>query len=104
MSQLPAYYGVEIDASQFMPAFSFLQDGQRVQANLWPLAPNNDVRHPFDERHKAAQDGLLVKQYDRLMQCIPLLKRNKYAEWDVTERAFGSRQNGMYIRFLSRVS
>lgn len=30
MSQLSEYYGIEIDASQLMPAFSFLQDGQHV--------------------------------------------------------------------------
>ncbi len=98
MSQLPEYYGVEIDADLFLQAFSLLKADERVQANPWPLAPNKDVRRPFDERHKAAQDGLLIKQYNRLMQCIPMLKRNKYADWDVMERAFGSRQNGTHMQ------
>lgn len=96
MAQLPDYYGIEIDPDVFVRAFSMLQDGQRSQAKQWPLAPNKDVRNPFGEQHKAVQDELLIKQYNRLMQCIPMIKRNKYADWDVTVRAYGARPIGMY--------
>lgn len=95
MAQLPQYYGIEIDPDVFVRAFSMLQGDQRVEGRQWLMAPNKDVRNPFGARHKAVQDELLIKQYNRLMQCIPLIKRNKYEGWDVTERAYGARPNGM---------
>ncbi len=93
MQQVPSYYGVEIDPDMFLHAFSFLIDRERVNADSWSLAPNKNVRNPFSERHKAVQDELLVKQYNRLMQGIPLVQRNIYADWDVTQRDFGFRQD-----------
>lgn len=91
MQQAPSYYGIEIDPDLFLRSFSMLVDGTRVNAKPWPLAPNKDVRNPFSERHRVVQDDLLVKQYDRLMQGIPLVHGNIYADWDVTKRDFGFR-------------
>ncbi len=93
LAQGPADYGIEIDADKFLSAFSLIIDGERVDADPWPEGPDSDVRKPFSERHKAAQQGLMVKQFNRYMQCIPEVKVNKYADWDVTKRDFGSRQN-----------
>lgn len=93
MAQVPAAYRVEIDADRFLSAFSILVDDERVDADPWPYAPNRDVRNPFSERHREAQQGLLVKQFNRMMQCIPVVKYNKYEGWDITTRTFVSRPN-----------
>lgn len=97
LAQGPADYGIEIDANKFLSAFSLMVDGKRVNAEPWPEAPNSDVRNPFSERHKAAQQDLLVKQFNRYMQCIPDVKVNKYADWDVTKRHFAVRQHREWL-------
>lgn len=97
MQQVPAYYGVEIDADAFLDAFSLVLAGERVHADPWPFAPNKDVRRPFSDRHKKVQDELLIKQYNRLMQGIPLVQRNVYSGWDVTRRDFGFRPDSTYL-------
>ncbi|KAI0788938.1 hypothetical protein BC629DRAFT_1593435 [Irpex lacteus] len=93
MQQVPAYYRSEIDPGSFLRAFSIMLDDERIVADPWPSAPNRDVRKPFTEEHKAIQHELLVKQYNRLMQGIPLVQRNVYEDWDVTKRDFGFRSD-----------
>ncbi|KAI0091813.1 hypothetical protein BDY19DRAFT_904411 [Irpex rosettiformis] len=91
LRQLPAYFKVEIDPDVFLSAFSMEVNGERVQADAWPLAPNPQVQEPFTQRHRDVQDELLVNQFDRLMQGIPMVKENKYRSWDITRQEHGSR-------------
>ncbi|KAI0688287.1 hypothetical protein BC835DRAFT_1419293 [Cytidiella melzeri] len=82
--QLPSSYGVQIDAGQFLKAFSLDFDGHRVNADPWELAPNSNVGQPFGERHKQVQDELLQKQSNHYLAGIPLVSHNKYHGWDIT--------------------
>ncbi|KAI0084504.1 hypothetical protein BDY19DRAFT_997720 [Irpex rosettiformis] len=88
--QLPASFKVEIDPSLFLKAFSMEVDGVRVQAEDWLLAPNPQVQEPFTQRHRDVQEELLVNQFDRLMQGIPMVKENRYRGWDITKQECGS--------------
>ncbi|KAI0683760.1 hypothetical protein BC835DRAFT_1524140 [Cytidiella melzeri] len=89
--QLPSSYGVQIDAGQFLKAFSLDVDGHRVNADPWELAPNSNVGQPFGERHKQVQDELLQKQFNHYLAGIPLVSHNKYHGWDITAINHGAR-------------
>ncbi|KAI0683433.1 hypothetical protein BC835DRAFT_1423272 [Cytidiella melzeri] len=89
--QLPSSYGVQIDAGQFLKAFSLDVDGHRVNADPWKLAPNSNVGQPFGERHKQVQDELLQKQFNHYLAGIPLVSHNKYHGWDITAINHGAR-------------
>lgn len=91
LRQPPSSLQIELDPDIFLKAFSILENGKRVTADPWPTAPNKDVREPFGQPHKEIQDEFLIKQYNRMLQTIPVLAHNKYANWDITDRPFGAR-------------
>lgn len=93
LRQLPADFGVEVDANQFLRSVSYLEEGSdvRVQPDDWKLAPNSDVHHPFDERHKAVQDAYLKTENNRLIAGLPVITGNPYDDWDVTVMDYGHR-------------
>ncbi|KAI0682771.1 hypothetical protein BC835DRAFT_1311390 [Cytidiella melzeri] len=66
--QLPSSYGAQIDAGQFLKAFSLDVDGHR----------------PFSKHHKKVHDELLQKQFNQYLAGIPLVSHNKYHGWDIT--------------------
>ncbi|KAI0083169.1 hypothetical protein BDY19DRAFT_998784 [Irpex rosettiformis] len=91
LAQVPAHYGVEINADLMTDAVTFLENNIRTTADRWKFAPNPDVNKRFGDTHRAVQDAFLKDTFDHLMQGIPSLTSNRYKDWDCADTNFGSR-------------
>lgn len=97
LRQLPPSLRLHISANDYIRAISFSEEGtdDLVHPDDWDLAPEDDVQHPFSDRHKDVQDEYLKVENDRLIAGIPSVDGNAFADWDVTDMDYGHRTQSM---------
>ena len=72
MSFLPERLKVEIDATKFLGAFSYMnRSDDVVAAHPWKMAPMGSVVAPYGNKHLETQTSMLYTHANRMSKALP---------------------------------
>ena len=74
MGFLPERLKVEIDATKFLDAFSYInRSGEVVATRPWQMAPLDSVIAPYGDKHVDTQTSMLYTHANRMSKALPRL-------------------------------